>query len=68
MANERVINLQEVFQLGDRCMTAEKLKDFDSKDIHIDYSIGTKTGQDFIDYSKQFLNKALFDDGNKTGN
>lgn len=67
MANERVKNLQEVFQLGDRCMTAEKLKDFGMNDIHIDYSIGAKTGQDFIDYSKQFLDKALFGDGNKIG-
>lgn len=55
MANERVVNLQDKFKLGNICISGETLSKLEKKDLMIDYSQGRQQGQDFINCSKQFL-------------
>lgn len=63
-ANERIENLQEVFGLGNVMMTPEKLETLTAEQIHVDYSKADVLGGKFIDYSKEFLRKAIYGDGN----
>lgn len=60
MANERVLNLQEVFGLGNRCISDERLKLLSLDDLNIDYARGEKSGHAFIDNSKKYLKEALY--------
>lgn len=61
MANERVINLQNLFKLGDICLNENKLATLTKEKLAIDYTNGTASSEAFIRYSKEFLNKALYE-------
>ena len=60
IANERIKNLQDTFQIGDICINEEKLANLRLKDLKINYSKGSCQGEDFINYSKQFLANAIY--------
>lgn len=64
MANERVVNLQDTFKLGNVFMSEERLVILKKEDIVIDYSVGEQSGKDFISYSKDFLMKAIYGEKN----
>ena len=59
-ANERVLSLQEIFGI-DVIMTKEKYRDFSTKLFDIDYSPGKENGEAFINSSKEFLTRALYE-------
>lgn len=59
-ANERIVNLQEVFGLGNVMMTPERLQNLTKNDLEIDYSNADRLGGEFINYSKKFLTQALY--------
>lgn len=59
-ANERVLSLQEIFGI-DVIMTKEKYRDFSTKLFDIDYSSGKENGEAFINSSKEFLTRALYE-------
>ena len=59
-ANERIVNLQEVFGLGNVMMTPERLQNLTKNDLEIDYSNVDRLGGEFINYSKKFLTQALY--------
>jgi len=54
-ANERIVNLQEVFGLGNVMMSKEKLESLSKEDLSVDYSNCDKLGGEFLEYSKKFL-------------
>lgn len=54
-ANERIINLQEAFGLGDVMMSKTKLDNLTMNDIKVDYSNCDQMGSGFLEYSKKFL-------------
>lgn len=59
-ANERIVNLQDTFGLGNVMMTPERLKNLTKEDLVVDYSNADRLGSEFINYSKNFLTKALY--------
>lgn len=54
-ANERIVNLQEVFGLGDVMMSPAKLANLTKNDLPVDYSKCDELGKKFLNYSKDFL-------------
>lgn len=61
-ANERIVNLQEVFGLGDVIMTSTRLQNIRKKeDLIVDYSKADCLGSEFIEYSKNFLKDSIYD-------
>lgn len=59
-ANERIENLQEVFGLGNVMMTPQRLDNLTAEDLCVDYSRADELGSTLINYSKDFLNTAIY--------
>jgi len=58
-ANERIVSLQEIFEI-DVIMTKEKAANLTTQIWDIDYSKGADRSNALIDFSKKFLNNAIY--------
>lgn len=61
MANSRVKGLQDVFQLGNVILSEDKVHDLQLGDLTIDYQNGERSGNEFIEKSKEFLLNSLYE-------
>ena len=59
MRNKRVENLQELFGLGNRLLSEDRLDNLTLSDLEVDYTKGSEKGCSFINESKTYLLSSL---------
>lgn len=60
MRNKRVETLEEVFSLGDRFASEQRLSGLSKDDLTVDYSKGEENGKNYIKESKSYLLNAIY--------
>lgn len=62
MANERIYNLQQVFGIGNVCVTKEKLNNMTKEDLSVNYEHIKEAEEGFVSFSKSFIHKSIWEE------
>ena len=60
VASERVLSLMRKYKIDKILMTKERLQGLRKEDLHIDYSGGEADGDEYIQFSKNYLINAIY--------